>query len=98
MYVAAKNEIIFASCAPGSFDIQPTYTGGTATTGTQSGFALQVYLGEGKVLSLQATIAAVVSNAAPVYMRWTGSLVGHFTGGEVIYGGVSTFEQFNLTA
>lgn len=98
VYVAAKNEIIFASCAPGSFDIQPTYTGGTATTGTQSGFALQVYLGEGKVLSLQATIAAVVSNAAPVHMRWTGSLVGHFTGGEVIHGGVSTFEQFNLTA
>jgi hypothetical protein len=98
VYVAADDKIITASCGAESFDIQPTYANGTATTGTLSGFALRVDLGGAKVLSFQVTIAVVVTNAAPVYMRWTGSIVGSVSGGEVIHGGVATFEQFNLTA
>ncbi len=43
-------------------------------------------------------IAEVFLNAAPVYMRWTGSMVGRLNGGDLIQDGTAAFEQFNLTS
>lgn len=54
-------------------------------------------LGGGNTLDFNVTIVEVVSNAAPVYMRWTGSIAGSVSGGKLITGGVATFEEFNLS-
>ena len=71
--------------------------GGDPTKGTLTGYALEVDLGRGKTLDFNVTIVEVVSNAAPVYMRWSGSIAGSVSGGELVTGGVATFEEFNLS-
>lgn len=72
------------------------YSNGNSTTGTLTGFALQIDLGREKALNVTITIVQVVDNNAPLYTRWTGSLTGRVTGGEFITGGVAIFEEFDL--
>lgn len=97
VYVAANNKIITASCDPGSFSLTAIPADATPTTGTLTGYSLKVDLGRGQTLHLTITIAEVVSNDAPVYVRWTGSMSGRVSGGKLITGGVATFEEFNLS-
>jgi hypothetical protein len=95
--VAANDKIITASCDPNSFSITPIPVNGDPTKDTLTGYALEVDLGGGKTLDFNVTIVEVVSNAAPVYMRWTGSIAGSVSGGKLITEGVATFEEFNLS-
>ncbi|KAK9364411.1 hypothetical protein V1509DRAFT_66792 [Lipomyces kononenkoae] len=97
VYVAANDKIITASCDPKSFSITPIPVNGDPIKGTLTGYELKLDLGEGMTLDFNVTIIETVSNAAPVYMRWTGSIAGSVSGGKVITDGVATFEEFNLS-
>jgi hypothetical protein len=99
IYVAAKGEILVASCSNKSFSLVSLYTNSTeASKGTFAGYALEVKLDSGDVLSVQVHIHQVAVDAAPYYMRWIGSMVGRLNGGEVIKDGVALFEEFDLSS
>lgn len=95
--MAAKGKIITTSCDPNSFSINPIPVNGDPTKDTLTGYALEVDVGGGKTLDFNVTIVEVALNAAPVYMRWTGSISGSISGGKLITGGVAIFEEFNLS-
>ena len=42
-------------------------------------------------------VQQVAVDAAPLYMRWIGSVVGRLNGGEIIRDGVALFEEFDLS-
>jgi hypothetical protein len=65
--------------------------------GTLAGYALEVKLNSGDALSIRVHIQQVAVDAAPVYVRWIGSMVGQLNGGEVIREGVALFEEFDLS-
>ena len=91
-YVARGGEVITSSCAPGSIDIKPTYASNTAV----NGYGIIIDLGGHGTLNFTVTVFAVVTDGAPEYMRWTGNVTGGIVGGEVIHGGVATFQEQNL--
>ena len=48
-------------------------------------------------MSIRVHIQQVAVDAAPLYMRWIGSVVGRLNGGEEIRDGVALFEEFDLS-
>jgi hypothetical protein len=98
IYVATNGHILTASCSDKSFSLAPLYTNRTASSnGTLAGYALEVKLDSGDALSIQVHIQQVAVDAAPVYVRWIGSVIGQLNGGEVIRDGVALFEEFDLS-
>lgn len=73
------------------------YANGNATTGTFTGYELQVDLDDENSLDIQVTVEHVAFDGAPVYTRWIGSMSGRLNGGELISNGVALFEQFDLS-
>ena len=98
IYVAANEKILVASCDPKSFNMTSTYTNGDETTGTFTGYTFSVDLDSGDRLNFQVHVKQVAVNAAPVYMRWTGSLAGRLNGRDIIQNGVALFEEFDLSS
>jgi hypothetical protein len=56
-----------------------------------------VNLDSGDVLSIRVHIQQVAVDAAPLYVRRIGSVVGRLNGGEEIRDGVALFEEFDLS-
>ncbi|KAH8775088.1 hypothetical protein BGZ57DRAFT_762719 [Hyaloscypha finlandica] len=98
IYVAAHGHVLTASCSNKSFSLAPLYTNRTASSeGTLDGYALEVNLDSGDVLSIRVHIQQVAVDAAPLYVRRIGSMVGRLNGGEIIRDGVALFEEFDLS-
>lgn len=97
IYVSANQKILTASCNTTSFSLTPMYKNGNATTGTLTGYALEVNLVSGDALHVQVNIQQVAVDSAPVYRRWIGTMVGRLNGGNIIKDGVALFEEFDLS-
>ncbi|KAL5342498.1 hypothetical protein BJX70DRAFT_355952 [Aspergillus crustosus] len=94
-YVSRRDEILLAQCA--GITVRPygansTYPP-TTSTGSPTGFTLEIEIPEGKLQLTAETVYVTVD--FEVYRRFTGRLGGRLNGVE-LGGGVALWEQFTL--
>lgn len=97
-YVSEANKILVSQCS--GITVRPSGSNATypplATTGTPSGYTVDIQIGGGKTLEVHAS-ADYQSADAPGYFRWSGKLTGGLKGsGQKKYTGSALFEQFAL--
>ena len=100
-YAATNGRIITASCKAGSAKVRPIGVNDdyppTVTSGDPDGFAVVFDLEGGGMLNVNVTVINIIGEAATLYTRFAGSMIGSLNGGKLIEGGVALFEQFKLT-
>jgi hypothetical protein len=66
------------------------------TSGNPGGFTVDLSLGAGSTLKVNATAVSIVLEGAPFYTRWIGSMAGSINGGASLTG-IALFEEFKMT-
>jgi hypothetical protein len=67
----------------------------TVGSGAPGGFTVKLELKGGQILNVNVTNEQVILDGAPLYLRWTGSLVGRVDGGPAIKG-IAVLEEFKM--